>query len=71
MPLTLDLRPEVEAVLAARVAERGQSLEQYVCAFLEAYDAAMNKLSAAEQATQWLDVTRNPSLPPTPPNEET
>jgi hypothetical protein len=71
MPLTIDLRPDVEALLAARAAERGMSLEQYACAFLEAYDAALSKLSPAEQATQWLEVARSVSVPSTPPNKAT
>lgn len=67
MTLMIDLRPEAEAILAERAANKGVSLNEYVSELLHAYipDFAADRLSPSERAALWRAGTEN--LPWTPP----
>jgi hypothetical protein len=65
MTVTIDLRPDLEASLAARAAERGLSLAQYVGHLIEAQFPEKKLLTAAERAKLWRESVRN--LPPSAP----
>jgi HicB family len=64
MTVTLDLRPETEASLAALAAEQGVSLEQYISRLLEGQVPDQPPLSPAERAAAWREAAKG--LPPTP-----
>jgi hypothetical protein len=65
MTVTLDLRPETEASLAALAAERGVSLEQYISHRLERQVPDQPPFSPAERAAAWREAAKGP--PHTPP----
>ena len=65
MTVTLDLRPETEASLAAMAAEQGVSLEQYISHLLEGQVLEQPPLSPAERAAEWREAAKG--LPHTPP----
>jgi hypothetical protein len=65
MTVTLDLRPETEASLAALAAEQGVSLEQYISHLLEGQVLDQPPLSPAERAAVWREAAKG--LPHTPP----
>jgi len=70
MTVTVELRPEIEASLAALAAEQGISLEQYVSRLLEGQVPGTSPpdstpLSPAERATAWRDAAKGlPHMPP-------
>jgi hypothetical protein len=55
MTVTVELRPETEAGLAALAAEQGVSLEQYVGRLLEGQVPDQTPLSPAERAAAWRE----------------
>ena len=62
MTLTIDLRPEVEATLTRRAADRGLSLREYVRSLLEAdVEAPVRKprLSKEERLAIWRDFAKD------------
>src|SRR5271166_346099 len=65
MTVTVDLRPETEAGLAALAAEQGISLELYVSRLLEGQLTCQPPLSPAERAAVWREAAKG--LPHTPP----
>lgn len=67
MTVTVELRPEIEAGLAALAAEQGVSLAQYVRRLLEEQipDHGQAALSPAERARRWRKSATD--LPHTPP----
>lgn len=66
MTVIIDLGSELEAGLAARAAEQGVSLAQYVRRLLEDQVSGLTTtLSAAERANLWRESVRG--LPRTPP----
>jgi hypothetical protein len=68
MTVTVNLRPEIEARLAALAAEQGVSLEQYVSGLLEWQATDQPPLSPAERAALWRESVKD--LPHTPPLSE-
>jgi hypothetical protein len=67
MPVTIDLRPELEAGLTALAAEQGVSLDQHVRRILEEKLPGRGPaaLSPAERAALWRESVKG--LPRTPP----
>jgi hypothetical protein len=65
MTVTVDLRPETEASLAALAAEQGVSLAQYISRLLEGQVPGQPPLSPAERAAVWREAAKG--LPHTPP----
>lgn len=65
MTVTIELRPEIEAGLAALAAEQGVSLTQYVRRLLEAQIPGRTALSPAERAILWRESAKG--LPRTQP----
>jgi hypothetical protein len=65
MTVTIDLRPEIEARLAAVAAARGMSLTQFASRVLEAQLPEKNPLAPAESAALGLELARN--APPAKP----
>jgi hypothetical protein len=65
MTVTLDLRPETEASLAALAAEQGVSLEQYISHLLEGQVLEQPPLSPGERAAERREAAKG--LPHTPP----
>ena len=65
MTVTIDLRPEIEARLAALAAEQDVSLAQYARRLLEEQVPGPTTLSPQERATAWRVSVRD--LPHTPP----
>jgi hypothetical protein len=66
MAVTIELKPEVEASLAALAAKRGLELSQLVERLLESQlPPAAAPLSAAERAAAWR--AHRPDLPIRPP----
>ncbi|MGE4045274.1 MAG: toxin-antitoxin system HicB family antitoxin [Acetobacteraceae bacterium] len=63
--MTIELRPDVEAGLAALAAEQGISLAQYVRRLLEQQVPGKAALSPAERAAAWRESVKG--LPHTPP----
>ncbi|MFO1025243.1 MAG: hypothetical protein U1E70_08685 [Acetobacteraceae bacterium] len=61
MTLTIDLRPEIEATLTRRAADRGLSLRDYVCGLLEAdVEASVKKPrpTKEERLAIWRDFAK-------------
>ena len=65
--MNIELSPEIEACLAARVAAEGVRLPEYVARLLIEYvsQQATSTLSPAERAAAWRDAAKG--LPGTPP----
>jgi hypothetical protein len=70
MTITIELPPEIEASLAARAAEQGMGLRQYLRHLLEEQVPARKaaSLSPAERARLWRESARG--VPHTPPLSE-
>jgi len=67
MTVTIELRPEIEANLAALAAEQGVSVEQYVRRLVEEQlpGRGQTALSPAERAAAWRESVKG--LPHTTP----
>ena len=65
MTVTIDLRPDIEAGLAALAAEQGVSLAHYLGRLFEAEIPGRIPLPPAERAALWRESAKN--LPHTPP----
>lgn len=65
MTVTIDLRPELEARLSARAAERGVSLGEYLGHLIEAQFPEKRRLTTAERLALWREFGKD--LPHTPP----
>lgn len=59
MMITIELKPETEARLAAHAAERKMSLPDYVCFLLEEHVRETERLSPAERAMLWRASVRD------------
>jgi hypothetical protein len=65
MTVTIDLRPEIEASLAAIAAQQGVTLPQYISSLVEQQVPAQPRLSPAEMAKEWRDSVKD--IPYSPP----
>jgi hypothetical protein len=65
MTVTIDLRPEIEASLAALAAQNGVTLPEYISRMVEQQIPLRPRLSPAERAAAWRDSVKD--IPYSPP----
>jgi hypothetical protein len=65
MTVTIDLRPEIEASLAAIAARNGVTLPEYISRLVEQQVPTPSQLSPAERAAAWRNSVKD--IPYSPP----